>query len=81
MGSESEAVFKELGEKHGWEDGVVSWMTSETGLNATSLSDFDYAVGKQGDIEKLVGSISPPPKNLFQQTARIRAAWLERRGL
>ena len=67
-------LFKEIGDKFGWDPLIAAWITDSTsGLGATSLDDFLYVVTKGDDL----GFIADQAKvaNKVLQTSRVRQAW------
>ena len=67
-------LFKEIGDKFGWDPLFAAWITdSSSGLGATSLDDFLYVVTKGDDL----GFIADQAKvaNKVLQTSRVRQAW------
>ncbi len=53
----AEEAFRALGEKYEWDPEVIEWMTSDMGLRAIKLQDFEYAMSKEEDAKDLVSKM------------------------
>ena len=67
-------LFRKLADEYGWEKEVLDWCLKEEGLGARGIDDFEYAISNEADVAALVQATGVA--NKFQQTSRVRQAWV-----
>ena len=73
-------AFEQLAVKYSWTDQVRDFMTSASGLAATHVDHFIYAVSAEAEIKDFVDAIGISDAAVkLQQISRIRRAWVELR--
>ena len=76
MSSPVDTAFDALQAKYNIGAEFRAWLTSSTGLAATQVTDFTYAVAVEADIDKMISAANVPTEKKWAETSRVRQAWV-----